>query len=288
MAKRSKYTVIDAPRRVRLAWARKAAVTRRKNLAKKLRDCRDDCTTPSISSSAKRSRYPSVVAPMLHSSVSELSPYERAYAKPSLAQEAEKVVADAGGMADYSHMSNPRRRFSRNPELMVMHNPGRHYRGRAGLSRLSIQHRRTKNMRRRKKRNHPLTVLIGGKRRSYRGFIKRSMKGGKMTMKQAARKWKRSKKFHGSSKTRVAANGRRKRRYNSWKGHRAAHARAARKGWRKRKNRGGKRRAGRKSSRRRCPSRGRKGSWKRLVKKYGVKGAKKHYHCKRRSKRRKK
>jgi hypothetical protein len=138
-------------------------------------------------------------------------------------------------------------------------------------------------MRRRKSRNLPLTVKIGGKRRTYRGFIKSSMRGGRMTMKQAARRWKRSKKFHGYSKKRVSANRKRRRSRNSWKGNRRGHARAAKKGWRKRKSRGSSRRR-KGSKRRRCA----KSRWAKLVKKYGVKKAKRHYHCKRRNKRRKK
>jgi hypothetical protein len=248
-----KYTVVDAPRRVRLRWARKAAITRRAN--KKLRECKAQlvgCSqkleaAPILSSGRDMRRY-DYMSP-------EVSQYDE------LAESAPQAAAEYVG---YGYSANPCRRRSLNPELMVVHNPGRHYRSRAGRVSLSVRHRR--NNMRRKSRNLPLTVKIGRKRHTYRRFIRAAMKGGKMTMKQAARKWKRSKKFHGYSKKRVSRN--------SWKGHRKAHARAARKGWRKRRMR----RMGR--SRRRCKA----NRWMKLVKKYGVKKAKRHYRCKRRKK----
>jgi hypothetical protein len=112
-------------------------------------------------------------------------------------------------------------------------------------------------MRRRHRRNKPLTVRVGGKKYTWRGLVKRH------GVKAALRKWRGKRKYHGWTKTRVAANPRRRRRRrsrNSWKGARRRHARAAKKGWRKRrgsrshrkygKRRG--RRCGRRTKRGRC------------------------------------
>jgi hypothetical protein len=75
----------------------------------------------------------------------------------------------------------------------------------------------------------------------------------------------------------------RRRRRNSWRGDKAGHARAARKGWRHRKaRRYGKHRRSRKGRRhvgkKYVRVGGRRLSWKGLVKRFGVKKAKKLYH----------
>lgn len=100
---------------------------------------------------------------------------------------------------------------------------------------------------RRKSKNMPLTVRVGGKRHTWKALTRRY---GPM---KAAKIWKKSKKLHGYSRTRVAANGRRRRARNYWKGNRKGHRIAARKGWAKRRGQksyrksASKRRSGRKS-----------------------------------------
>lgn len=74
----------------------------------------------------------------------------------------------------------------------------------------------------------------------------------------------------------------RRRRRNSWRGDKAGHARAARLGWRHRKHRRYGKRRGRKRSRLHSGKKfvrvgGRRLSWRGLVKRFGVKGAKKLY-----------
>ena len=81
--------------------------------------------------------------------------------------------------------------------------------------------------RRRKASNKPLTVRLGGRRHTWRAL---SRKYGPM---KAKKLWRRAKKYHGYSRTRVH-NGKRRRARNSWKGHKRAHRKAARKGWRRR------------------------------------------------------
>lgn len=132
-----------------------------------------------------------------------------------------------------------------NPELMVIHNPC-HYRRRASNARFTISHRRN-TMRRRRRRN-------SARKGSYRSLVRQ------MGVKKAARLWRKSKR------------GRRKAR-NSWHGQKKRHARAARKGWRgRRRGRKGARRRSRKSSKY-CRRRVRKGSYRALVRKLGVKKA---------------
>lgn len=189
----------------------------------------------------------------------------------------------------------------RNPELMIVRNPGRSKKRRSMTWALSVRHRRPK-MRRKRARNFPITGKFKGKRLSYKSFIKAFFKSGrrggrklkgKTGMRRAAAAWKRLKKFHGRTPlSKLAGRGRRRRRKarNSWRGHKRAHSRAAKKGWRRRKARGSRRKSrrsrkarGRSRSRRtRRGKRCRKGTWKALVRRYGVKGAKKHYRkCKR-------
>jgi hypothetical protein len=160
------------------------------------------------------------------------------YGTPGIADE-KNIVRVAGG-----------RRVSKNPELLVMYNPngGRAAAG-AGVEFNVRKHTvRRKAMRRRRRRNLPLTVRSGRRKHTYRALVRR------VGVKRAAKMWRKAKKFHGYSKHRVSANKRRRRRsYNSWKGHKAGHRRAAKKGWRKR-------RRGR--ARRRSYSRRRKGSRK--------------------------
>ena len=76
---------------------------------------------------------------------------------------------------------------------------------------------------------------------------------------------------------------RRRRRRNSWRGDKAGHARAARLGWRHRRHhkygkRGGSRRHSRRAGKKFVRVGGRRLSWRGLVKRFGVKGAKKLYH----------
>ena len=148
-----------------------------------------------------------------------------------------------------------------NPELMLVHNPVP--RSHLGYS-LSVRHRRT-TMRRRSGKK---AVRVGGKRRTWKGLVR------KFGVKKAARIWRSSKKIGGKKRR----SSRRRRARNSWKGHKRAHARAARKGWRKRRHRGSRRKSRRGK---RC----RKGSYRALVRKFGVKKASKKWRksrCKRR------
>jgi hypothetical protein len=74
----------------------------------------------------------------------------------------------------------------------------------------------------------------------------------------------------------------RRRRRNSWHGHKAGHRAAALKGWRKRKHsrkysRKHSRKYGKRSGKKFVRVGGRKLSWKGLVKRFGVKKAKKLY-----------
>lgn len=153
------------------------------------------------------------------------------------------------GIADESNIvrvSQGRQRAN-NPELLVMSNPGR--RRRSGRVSGSLHVRGRRAMRRRR-RNLPLTVRIGGRKHTWRALVK------KHGVKGARKYWRGKKKFHGYSRKRVAAN-RRRRRRNSWRGHRKGHRRAALKGWRRRRKGGrrrrrasSRRRGGRRSSRR--------------------------------------
>jgi len=117
--------------------------------------------------------------------------------------------------------------------------------------------------RRRRGRNLPLTVRIGGRKHTWRALVKR------YGVRGAKRKWRsKKKKYHGRHPydawwedrdrrrrkyvRRWARRGRR-RRCNAWRGQSRRHARAARKSWLLSKH-----------------------AWRALVKRYGVRGAKRH------------
>jgi hypothetical protein len=167
------------------------------------------------------------------------------YGTPGIADEKNIVRVGGGG-----------RRVARNPELLVLYNSGSRRRRNsvgAGVEFNVRKHRVRRSEMRRRRRNLPLTVRRGRRKSTWKGLVKR------FGVKRAAKMWRKSKKYHGYSRTRVANRRRRRRKYNSWKGHKAAHRRAARKGWRKRSRRG---RARRKYGKRRKGCRARKGSIK--------------------------
>ena len=256
--RKQKYTVLTAPRHVRLRWLKKARETRRKNYLAACRKLRKQKAASSlvVSPSASRAEY--------HS------------AAPSLGGEAPV----GGGFTSYykSHREAPVstsgwagwRPQQTNPELLVVSNPwnkaarlARRRMRRLGAKRPSVfvtnhKIRRNSSMRRRR-RNFPVTAKIGGRKHTWKALVR------KHGVKVAAKKWKKARKFHGYSKARILAKNRRRRRKNSWSGHRKAHGRAARKGWRKRRStRKGSRRArrSRRSSRRADCRRARKGAVK--------------------------
>jgi hypothetical protein len=70
----------------------------------------------------------------------------------------------------------------------------------------------------------------------------------------------------------------RRRRHNFWKDHAGLHRRAARKGWARHRRRYSHRRKHRVHGKRYIRFRGHRVSWKGLVKKLGVMGAKRRWH----------
>jgi len=195
-----------------------------------------------------------------------------AHGTPAIADE-RNIVRVGGGS---------RRLRGKNPELLVMYNPDGSPSSAVPGAELNVRQHRTRRgamRRRRRGRNLPLTVRIGGRKHTWRALVKR------YGVRGAKRKWRGKKKYHGYSRTRVHnRRGRRRRRYNSWRGQRRRHARAARKGWRRRsrkyarrRGRRGRRRGGHCGRRRRSRCvryRGRLISTKTLVRKIGKKRAK--------------
>lgn len=175
-----KYSVRTAPRRVRLKWLKKARRTRAlcaKSLARlrvKIGGGCAPCTT----------RASRVIRPRKSS-----SPFTKARSEQSVEDWAgyvsprrEQTVEEYAGYLP-----------SKNPELMIVHNPHRRFH-RTGSTNFMVRHRRH----RRVKARNTIRVRIGGQRRSYRSFIKylcgRKRKGRKITLKRAAAIWRRSKK----------------------------------------------------------------------------------------------
>lgn len=90
-----------------------------------------------------------------------------------------------------------------NPELLVMTNPVRRYS--RGVGSLRLLKRRRPTMRRRR-RNYPVTARVGGRKHTWKKLVK------KYGVKGAAKFWRRSKRYHGYTKTRCMNRSRRSRR----------------------------------------------------------------------------
>ncbi len=108
--------------------------------------------------------------------------------------------SDAEGTAKYQleQMEQRDRGVSRNPELLVWHNPGPRGRG-LGVRGLVVKRRKTKMRRRRKhrrsrSRNGKITAKLGGKRVGWRAFVRKYK-----SFKKAAKAWRKAKKYHGGA-----------------------------------------------------------------------------------------
>ena len=267
-----KYSVIDAPRSVRRRWAAKGAKTRLKNLLERCRsDLHDTVEQAQAKLQAAIGEYEEddddddseddvVVAPLTPTQRA-MQVLERREARvPMVVPETISASRSAnpfsgGGLYGYVRRRRglPGRHFgahrmARNPELLVVNNPG------------------GKTMRRRRRvrrRNKSLTVRYGGKNLKYKTLVK------KIGRRRAMKLWrKRKTKYHGGStrvkcrivRRRKSKNPRLKRcrimfkgRRRSWKGLvRLVGVKKASKMWRK----GGmKRRAKKKNPRSRRHSR---------------------------------
>lgn len=237
----SRYSVVDAPTSVRRRWARKASLTRLRNL---LAACRDEVEAVEV----EPEEVPTVT-PRILSGVGgpEFSSWERKFVKgfpgktvrgrtsgsgPQFTEWEREFVKGFPGKT-----ARPR---SRNPELLVVNNPG----GR--------RMRRRRKTHRRRARNASLTLRYRGRNRTWRGLVKL------IGVKQASKMWrKRRKRFRhgGSSRIRCRMIRRRK----------SANPRKRRRAQR---------------ACRFVRFRGRRRSWRGLVKILGVRGAKKVWHKK--------
>lgn len=198
-----KYTLMDAPRSVRRRWAAKGAKTRLKNLLERCRsDLHDTVEQAQAKLQAAIGEYEEddddseddVVAPLTPTQRA-MQVLERREMEPRVptivpevisATEAENPFSRDGlyGYVRRRRGGLPGRRFgvhrmARNPELLVVNNPG------------GMKMRRRKRIRR---RNKPLTVRHGGKNLKFSSLVK------KLGRKRAMKLWRKRKvRYHGSS-----------------------------------------------------------------------------------------
>jgi hypothetical protein len=227
------YSITSAPFRVRSRWAKQAWRTRQKHAISDLVECHRQLGAAGRKFSRPRraaphrrrySRSPEqrsyVSAQRRYSAFSKLSPDARASAYgfkpepvPDSAYEytspfsAEPVIVQAERILrpDFSPVTKriwtPGEKLpvANNPELQIVHNPcGRRRRKYVSGAAFSLRHRRGTRKMRRKARNLPLTVKIGGKRHTARVFIGKMRKRG-LSMKAAWRVWRKKSKYHGYS-----------------------------------------------------------------------------------------
>lgn len=253
----SKYTVTDAPTRVRRRWARKGVKTRLRNL---LASCRANLRE--ISEIAVEA------APMNE----RLRSFGKRYAKHRPMTSTERVRSRRkaeGRYARKADLTPAQERWERirsgrdvraldipsfdeeafakgydvlggkttaaNPELLIVKNPGR---------RGSMRRRRRRNVRRSRRRNKPLTVRYKGASRTWKSLVKR------LGVMGAKRVWRKARKRHGYGKAGYV--------YRRRKRARRANPR---------------RRRRRRSACRYIRIGGRRKSWRGLVRKHGVKKA---------------
>lgn len=221
---KSRYTALTAPPHIRRKWAllglkirRKIAPFRRKMkvLEADLESCNQRFWT--LSQEQKHEApieelgEESVVesAPAMATRV-EAEPWEPGYSPseevawrhPGLAQA--RLEQERRAQAMFAAPSRRRGRAA-NPELLLVGNNPGYGRGRLNKGGRKVRRRRS----RRKGRNLPLTVRSGGRRHTFRALVKR------YGVKGALKHWRGKKKFHGYTRTRVAANRGRRRRSRS-------------------------------------------------------------------------
>jgi len=328
------YSITSAPFRVRSRWAKQAWRTRQKHAISDLVECHRQLGAAGKKFSRPRRAAPHRRRYSRSPEQRSYSTVQRRYSAFSRRSPEEKMAAYGYGHtpseSDYEYKSPfgpepaspilqaerilrpvlrpdfsvaPKRLWlpgeklpvANNPELQIVHNPcGRRRRKYVSGAAFSLRHRRGTRKMRRKARNLPLTVKIGGKRHTARVFIGKMRKRG-LSMKAAWRVWRKKSKYHGYSggglagrKSRKSKRGRRKygrrasRRYsrksrkhskrrrsrNAWKGAPRRHAKAARKGWRRRRARKAHRYSRKRSRKVRKYSRRRKSRKTRKTHKY--------------------
>ena len=257
--RRSKYSVKTAPASVRRRWARKAAVTRAS---------RRSCSTgfcaprPAISRSMRSTRYAGVPASSFRDvydytgatrpsmSAEEYAGYGYGHRTetPSPAKEAidffDKTSKDAmderGASLRSLHQS---RGYSRNPELLIVHNPSGRKRSRARNVGLIVSPRGGSSMRRRRRRS----------RNSWKGASRRHAAAARKGWRGRRRSRKSSRRRKSSSRRRKCGGRRRVRvggKNRTWKGLvKKLGVKGAAKIWRKSKKHGGKCKRRRRSKR---------------------------------------
>lgn len=238
MARRAKYTVVNAPPALRKRWARKAAETRKRcaKVRARLKSCGQQVAA--CASSVASTPVAQILRPR----------YTPSYVSEGGWDETEHHEEERSVLPRYRSAGRP---VAANPELLVVHNPGgRRRKGRA----FGLVIRRKGNSMKRRRRKNPTTARFGGRRLSWRSFVKKVVgkkrRGRKISLKRAGAMWRKLKK-HYTGKTRKT--------------------RSRRKGRRSRRSFRRSRRVG--------------GSWKSLVKRFGVKRASCMYRKGSRSKR---
>lgn len=238
-----KYTVRDAPRRVRLRWLRKARATRSKNA-----ECRKVLQAQGWARQEEPEVLPEYLGPEYLG-----APYPVEVRMPG---------AEAARRYEQSIGMNPFDQVSRGRRVTVAAPDGRLTTGRAAMQAadgswvLKVPRSRQPVL-----ATEENIVRVGG-------VVRKVSKNPELLV-------------YSNPGGRRANMKRRRRRRNSWHGHRKGHRRAALKGWRSRRRRPGRR--SRRSGRRRSGRGRMPRTWRATVKRYGVKvGAKMWRKAKRR------
>lgn len=200
----SKYTPLNAPKRVRRMWAHRAHQSHRKNLRKNLTACQG-MLQDMVDSAAAHSRNPVTKDGYSYSLKKVDGEYIVRFHKdgkwlgegPTYYTDDKQ---DALGTAEHMLQQYRQREVARNPELLVWRNPGRRSTG-LSVRGLSVKRRKSKMRKRRKKsrsrrraRNGKMYIKVGGKKLTWRGVVR------KYGIKKGARRWKKSSKFHGGKR----------------------------------------------------------------------------------------
>lgn len=213
-----RYTPANAPRHIRRKWAKKAWSP----AARRLRKCHRDLKGERISSAIGMSVTSALQAADLKRSEETLEALKTSShpARVDLPNPGEKfTVIDTDSNERYTE-NQKSEAYKRAAEIMAR---GHHYKiesheiGSRWFSTGGPRERRnpellvvTSNprersgtMRRRRRRNGKITAMIGGKRRSWRGLVR------KWGFKGASKRWRKAKKYHGG--VAVCSGGRRRR-----------------------------------------------------------------------------
>ena len=166
-ANRSKWTVANAPRRVRLKWLRQAQKAKR-YYARCRRKYGVELHRAAGGGHLSFARPgPVIPPPVLPPSTSAWPPGQQ---QTFVSREQEE-----------------------NPELLMYTNPQREYFS-GGVGTMRLKRRSARRCRR--GRNLPVTARVGSRKHTWRSLVKR------LGVKKAARAWRSGKRFHGYTKTR--------------------------------------------------------------------------------------